>query len=116
VCLRALEESLGKSYTADDCWRVIRDSGRIFGFSRISLQIAGKLYEEGFGRAPREKCWNMRVPLSDSDYVEFAVEFHSLSRTFPLACFVDVVRMSLQSQRQNFRTNLRTLTYSTSSI
>jgi len=116
VCLRALEESLVKAYTADECWKAIRDSGKVLGFSRVSLEIAGKRYEERFGRAPRENCWSMRVPLSDSDYVEFALEFHSPSQTLPLASFVDIVRASLQSQLQNLRSNLLTLTPSTSAI
>jgi UDP-GlcNAc:undecaprenyl-phosphate GlcNAc-1-phosphate transferase len=98
VCLRVLGQSLASACTIDDCWKVIRDSGKALGFSRVSLEINGASYEEFFDRAPRDNCWNLRVPLSHSDYVEFALEFHSPSRTLPLASFVHLVRTSLQSQ------------------
>jgi UDP-GlcNAc:undecaprenyl-phosphate GlcNAc-1-phosphate transferase len=109
VSVRTLEQMLSVSVTSDDCWRAIIEAGQVFGFSRISLAIGDKTYEKCFGRAPRENCWSMRVPLSASDYIEFTREFHSPGRALPTDPFVDAVRRGLQLRLQDFRPKLQSV-------
>jgi UDP-GlcNAc:undecaprenyl-phosphate GlcNAc-1-phosphate transferase len=102
VCVDVLAEALSRSRNYDDCWQAIVDASRVFGFGRVVLSIGGRKYEERLGRAPRENCWSLRVPLSPSDYIEFEREFYSQERALPTAPFVDVVRRSFQLRFRDF--------------
>jgi UDP-GlcNAc:undecaprenyl-phosphate GlcNAc-1-phosphate transferase len=94
VRLRALEESLTDASSADDFWLCIVQGSRVFDFSRVSLAIGGRVYEERFDRAPSENCWSISIPLTSADYIEFAQEFCPCDGALSTALFVDVVRRS----------------------
>jgi UDP-GlcNAc:undecaprenyl-phosphate GlcNAc-1-phosphate transferase len=98
VSLRALEEALATSTTADDTWKCITQASRLFGFSRVSLAIDNRVLEQRFNRAPRENCWSMRIPLTAVDYIEFSQEFHPQDGALSTALFVDVVRRTISAR------------------
>ena len=76
VYLRSLEQELVAAKTEDECWEVIRESARHIGFEGITLRVGQRLHNDGGETGVSHQCWNVRVPLADSDYVEFSCRLH----------------------------------------
>jgi UDP-GlcNAc:undecaprenyl-phosphate GlcNAc-1-phosphate transferase len=98
VRLRTLEESLAAAATSDDFWLCIVQASRAFDFSRMSLAIGGRVYEERFNGAPSENCWSISIPLTPTDYIEFAQEFCPHDSALSTTLFVEVVRRSCRAR------------------
>jgi len=98
ICLRTFEDVLSRAQTADECWKALCTASKNFGFNRVRLRVADGEYEARFGDAPPESCWTLRVPIAESEYVEFAREFHSLVQPMLTTHFVDLVHTRLQAR------------------
>ena len=74
MLLDGVEKSLGAAGTVDECWRVIRAAGQDLGFCAVSLRINGSHYHEQL-RANVNGHWDLRIPLSESEYVLLTHQF-----------------------------------------
>jgi UDP-GlcNAc:undecaprenyl-phosphate GlcNAc-1-phosphate transferase len=88
--LRTFEEALSNARTVEQCWVVLRDGGRVFGFVHVGLQIDSQTFEERFRDADDKNCWHVRIPLEGVGCVEFEHDQHYASSSM-IGPFIDVV-------------------------
>jgi hypothetical protein len=101
IALQGFEKELAAAKTPDDCWSVIHRAAKDFGFGHIDMRLAGQKYESENGAAA-ERFWNIRIPISDCDYVSLTREFDTPVQTAVVAPFADVVRKTLERKIPSF--------------
>jgi hypothetical protein len=65
--VRAFDEALAKSSTAEDRWSVICEACRQFGFTHAEMQLNGRRFEESLADTNGHPVWNLDIPLAGSD-------------------------------------------------
>ena len=95
ISIENLEESLTAAATPEDCWSVLRQYYREFGFYRIEVQMAGQKLSECAETQPFQS-WKVTVPLSEVSYVELHRAFGPAQQHQVVASFVDVMRRVLE--------------------
>lgn len=102
VALRTFEQRLTSAPTPDECWRIIEESAKEFGFHTIDMCYAGHIYEHRNGGVPA-RSWSVRIPISDEDFVvltrEFEARAHYSSVVVP---FADTLRKTLEPKLASF--------------
>jgi UDP-GlcNAc:undecaprenyl-phosphate GlcNAc-1-phosphate transferase len=93
IALQMFEARLVSATTADECWKVVQDSGKEFGFHTIDMTLAGRRYEYCNGGLP-QPSWTVRIPLSERDFVELTREFDSNAHS-AVAPFADSIRKTI---------------------
>jgi UDP-GlcNAc:undecaprenyl-phosphate GlcNAc-1-phosphate transferase len=74
VSLSIFEEELAKATAPDEYWRLLRDTARKYGFAQARLQFGGQVFEEQLAAADANRCWTIRIPLWNGDYVNLCHE------------------------------------------
>jgi len=98
------EKKLAVATTGDECWSAIREAGKDYGFKEVRMHLGGQLYEAHLGDTSLEKCWTMRIPLSDSDYVNLTHEREaSVQPMIAVTSLAEILQRSLGSRIQHFR-------------
>ena len=99
IALKAFEDSLRKARTPEDCWLVIREAAREFGFVQLEVCLDGRVRSEILAEADGEVTWSIDIPLEGGDYVKlfrsFSVSFHPTV----LSPFADALHKSLSRSR-----------------
>src|SRR5579871_5461948 len=70
------QSALSKAATVEECWGLIRAGGQGFGFHEVRMCLSGQVFEEVPG-GPSKPRWQLRIPLPDSQYVNFGRDFDS---------------------------------------
>src|ERR1700723_3724014 len=91
------EGSLSKAATVEDCWVLIREGSQGFGFHEVRMSLGGRVFEEACS-GPVKARWQLRIPLSDSQYVNFSRDFDSDMNPLVLSAFVEAVQRGLESR------------------
>jgi UDP-GlcNAc:undecaprenyl-phosphate/decaprenyl-phosphate GlcNAc-1-phosphate transferase len=72
IRLQMFHEAVAHSRLMEDCWPVIREACRDFGFTSIKFQVGENVFEETFDpRASHRRAeddWSVRIDLADGDY------------------------------------------------
>jgi UDP-GlcNAc:undecaprenyl-phosphate GlcNAc-1-phosphate transferase len=97
LALQTFEQRLSAAPTADDCWRIIEDSAKDFGFHTIDMRLAGHNYVYRNGGRP-DRSWTVRIPISTHDFIELTREFGAQSQYAVLVPFADTLRKTLESK------------------
>ncbi len=104
------EKKLAIAKTRDECWRTIREVGRDYGFTQLQMHLGGTLYEAQLRETSPEKCWTMRIPLSDSEYVNLTHQRESSVRTMMgITSLAEILQRSLASRIQQFHPEINLL-------
>ena len=106
ISLQTFERDLSGAMTPEQCWEVLRRSYNEFGFSQIRVRLGGNRYSAEEPVQPLE-CWEVRVPLADSDYVNLRRQFGPAQQHTIVAAFVDVLRKVLTPKLAEFYTPRR---------
>lgn len=88
------EGSLAKAESVEDSWEQIRASSRSFGFQEVRMSLCGQAFEEISGDTTKPR-WQLRIPLPNSQYVNFARDFDSDMNPLVLSAFVEAVQRGL---------------------
>ena len=89
--------------TAEDCWQVVREASRDFGFAHVRMQLAGEHYEERLDDTIPGKSCTMRIPLSDSGHVNLTHHSDpSVRNMVAMISLVHVLQRVLGSRVQQF--------------
>jgi UDP-GlcNAc:undecaprenyl-phosphate GlcNAc-1-phosphate transferase len=92
VRLHALEDALSRAVTIDHCWDAICAACRDLGFARADMLLNCTVRDTGpSGPEPSPVGWTLRVPISETDYVNISGAFGSAvepSIVTPLACIL----------------------------
>lgn len=88
-----LERSIQSAATLDECWVVLVRAGRDFGFTTATLSVQGRTFTAAIGEAGPVECWQLRIPVNGSGYLNWSVPFQMQSNTSiaPLALAVRTV-------------------------
>ena len=107
IGLRGFEQSLLAARTAEECWEAIRTAARDFGFSWVEVNLAGYTFEEEFSPASPADTWDLRLVVSNSEYVHLRRDFRSSTQPMLLAPFVELLQTRLRTKRLDVGTNMR---------
>jgi UDP-GlcNAc:undecaprenyl-phosphate GlcNAc-1-phosphate transferase len=91
------QSSLAKTATLDDCWDVMRTGSLSFGFPEVRMSLCGKVFEEIPMGLPKPR-WQLRIPLANSQYVNFGRDFDSEMNPMVLSAFVQAVQCGLEAR------------------
>jgi len=97
IALHNFEVRLSIAASPDECWAVLKNSYRQFGFSEVSMQFAGNLYKDGAHR-PEELVYSIDIPLSFYDYVRLIRDSDGIAGQTPTVSFAEVVGKLLGSK------------------
>jgi hypothetical protein len=96
-----LQNRLSDAATPDDCWTVIQNSAKDFGFQTVDMSLAGRVYRYRNGGCP-ERSWLIRIPLSSTDFVELTREFDTPAEHSVVAPYADTVRRTMETKLAAF--------------
>jgi UDP-GlcNAc:undecaprenyl-phosphate/decaprenyl-phosphate GlcNAc-1-phosphate transferase len=89
------ETALAKADNLNDCWTKILEGSRDFGFRGVRMSIGGMVFEESSGWSNRP-LWQLRIPLAESQYINFVRDFDSQLDPLILSGFVSCVERGLK--------------------
>jgi len=69
--LQEFEEALQSAGTLEESWTFILTASREFGFHSVRMAVQGQVLEAVLNPNTRGAIWQMRIPLSDWQYVNF---------------------------------------------
>lgn len=75
LAVRAFDEALAASTTAEDRWTVICEACRQFGFTQAELQFNGQRFEETLADTNGDPVWNLDIPLAGSGRLRLTRRF-----------------------------------------
>jgi hypothetical protein len=87
------QAALGKAADAEECWSKIRAASSDFGFLGVRASLAGMLFEEASSNSRRH--WELRIPLSGGDYVNFFQDVGAETDPLILSQFVNAVERGI---------------------
>ena len=102
ITVSSFECKLSAANTPDECWTILKNTYRDFGFHQVRLQLAGRYYADDAGKPGPARMWKVEIPLSDSDYVYLIREFDSAAKHNTIAVFADVLRKALEEKIPTF--------------
>lgn len=103
LALEKFGSSLARASTRRECWEVLRLARNEFGFSGVQFAVAGETYTEQAQDTDPSRCWQIHIPLTDSDYVELTRQFHCPVLPIVIASFADIVNRTLPAKCENWR-------------
>src|ERR1700722_20051429 len=98
------ESSLSKASTVEECWDQICSGSRSFGFHEVRMSLCGRVFEQPC-LGPVKPMWQLRIPLSNSQYVNFGRGFDSEMNPLVLSAFVEAVQRGLEARAEAVTTS-----------
>lgn len=100
IALHSQQKQLAAAVTPEQCWDVVRNASREFGFHRVRMVFARQTfsYADDSESGP---AWEINVPLSDSDFIELSRTFEESSGGI-VAPFADVLFKTLVPKLPTF--------------
>jgi len=97
--LKDFESNLTKAGNVDECWDHIRAGSQDFGFHDVRMSFSGRVFESfqpdtTVGK-PR---WQLRIPLANSQYVNFYRGFDKEMDPLVISAFVEAVQRGLEAR------------------
>jgi len=89
-----LEAALASAVELEDCWTIILKSSKEFGFHSVRFNVAGQIFED-LHRNPGPE-WQIRIPLSESQYINFYRDFESEVNPLILSAFVSTIEQGVK--------------------
>ncbi|MGI8991896.1 MAG: MraY family glycosyltransferase [Bryobacteraceae bacterium] len=110
--LQSFEKAIADSRNLDDCWKTIQNGCGTFGFRCVRMQAAGQIYHtpqtmaqniaksliQPPSQAGPHESWELRIPLSATDYIDFTRSFQSGVLATMAGPFVDTLHGALASK------------------
>ena len=91
------QSSLSKATSVEECWAQIRTGSQGFGFHEVRMSLGGRVFEEGCSGSTKPR-WQLRIPLQNSQYVNFSRDFDSDMNPLMLSAFVEAVQRGLEAR------------------
>jgi UDP-GlcNAc:undecaprenyl-phosphate GlcNAc-1-phosphate transferase len=94
------ETSLSKAASTEECWAQVRAGSQSFGFHEVRMCLCGRVFEEASAVSPAKARWQLRIPLPNSQYVNFGRDFDSDMNPLVLSAFVEAVQRGLEARAE----------------
>ncbi len=98
ISIQSFQATLSRAGSPDDCWSVIKNAYKDFGFYQIEMRFAGRQYADDEDHEAMPRGWRLQIPLPDGDYVLLTREFGPNLQHNVVALFADTLRSILQSK------------------
>jgi UDP-GlcNAc:undecaprenyl-phosphate/decaprenyl-phosphate GlcNAc-1-phosphate transferase len=95
--LKQFEDSLSAAVTLDQSWRVLQSGCQEFGFASLRVVMEGQIFESPQRQGPGD-CFQIRIPLSDRDYVNLVREYNKPLESSSVAGFAEIVYKVLSAR------------------
>jgi UDP-GlcNAc:undecaprenyl-phosphate GlcNAc-1-phosphate transferase len=92
--LMDLEAELSIATEIQDCWKVILKGSKEFGFHGVRLNVSGMIFEDSQRDTGTE--WQIRIPLAQSQYVNFYRDFRTDVNPLILNAFVSTIERGMK--------------------
>jgi UDP-GlcNAc:undecaprenyl-phosphate/decaprenyl-phosphate GlcNAc-1-phosphate transferase len=102
------ESLLGQANTIEDCWRALKTIRNDFKFSKVELSLCGHFYEDTLSSSPRAG-WNLKIPLSDTEYVRFLCQYECASSAPVILPLADLLNRYLTLKMILFRAQMASM-------
>ncbi len=94
TCGRALAEAS----TPEECWRLVREAARSFGFNSVRLRLLDRTWEETFEEAAEDQCWSAQIPLAGSGTLELRRPLSPSGSSNNVSALVELLHASLSAK------------------
>jgi UDP-GlcNAc:undecaprenyl-phosphate GlcNAc-1-phosphate transferase len=101
INLQQYEQRLLAAATPQECWALVEDAAREFGFERVRLQIGGYVFGCGSEQPPR-LAWQFQIPLSHRDFIELSASTGDASPAGVVGPFGAMLHRALSSKLSTF--------------
>jgi UDP-GlcNAc:undecaprenyl-phosphate/decaprenyl-phosphate GlcNAc-1-phosphate transferase len=101
--LQQFEAALAGADTRHGLWETLVAGGRDFGFRSVRAYMQGQVMEEQLTAPDNEICWQLRIPLSDGQYVNLQRDFKSEVSPMVIGGLVRVIEGAVGSKLKEFR-------------
>jgi UDP-GlcNAc:undecaprenyl-phosphate GlcNAc-1-phosphate transferase len=101
LALQNYEARLNAAVTPAECWHVVQEGLREFGFQQAQFSIADTTLEWR-SDTPTVAVWQIAVRISDCDFIRLGGAFGGSVRANALAPFTDLLRRSVTARRGMF--------------
>ena len=95
IQLKSLERALLAATTVEQCWDALEHTARALGYSHMNARLAGEGFATEPGRSKNGAFWQMRLNLSESDYLNIAQREGDCGQPVLVVPFIDTVRRVL---------------------
>src|SRR5207245_812765 len=99
LAIRTFRQELLNATTTADCWDILQEAARRFGFSGVRWRLSHTMYIKDLDDCAGEVAWDLRVPLVGFDYINFTSKPGVEPLPLNVNAFVDAVRTGLASER-----------------
>ncbi len=107
IHLSEFREELATASTPEECWHVVRQYYPRFGFSQITLRLAGRSYSEIHEPADPADSWLVLVPISLFEYAQLSRAGKRDLHPNAAAAFADALGASLRKKMSGLPSRVR---------
>lgn len=97
LAIQNVESGLGEADSVDDCWAIILDSSRNFGFYRVRMHVGGRSFESHSG-GESQQSWAIRIPLSRGDWVELGHQVGVEGTPMGVGAFAEAIHRIMRAK------------------
>jgi len=90
------EKTLARSTGIEECWIRIRSGSREFGFQGVRLNFEGLVFEH-FEQRDSGRLWELRIPLTDAQNVNFFRDLENETSPIVLSAFASAVEHGMKT-------------------
>jgi UDP-GlcNAc:undecaprenyl-phosphate/decaprenyl-phosphate GlcNAc-1-phosphate transferase len=102
LILRALEQDLAKARTAEECWNTVWQAAQGLEFTAARASLAGVVYSNQCAESGHAPTWSIRIPLTESDYLNLTRPIDSLADSSAWASLIEIVHKALLLKLPSF--------------
>src|SRR3954447_5294768 len=101
--LSSLEKAIAGAHSAEECWKAVLQAEQLFGFAGCRLAFADSIFEKWPRNIHSGAFWTIHVPISESDFLEVAIELGSQVPPGVVVPFVNTFATALMAKTAEFR-------------
>jgi hypothetical protein len=90
------EKTLARATGIEEAWTRIRSGSREFGFQGVRMNVEGLVFED-FERGDSKHLWELRIPLTDAQAVNFFHDASIETSTIVLSAFATAVEHGMRT-------------------
>jgi hypothetical protein len=92
----SFEKKAAAAISADDYWSIVREIVSELGLPHVRMSLDGRIFEQCAAVADLDVCCAMRIPLSESGYINFRYSAGaSVRHAFAITSIVAILQRSI---------------------